>query len=344
MTNSNSNIEQKSPMIAFVELVSGFWITQAMSVAARLGIADLLKNEAKSIDELAQATDTDTRSLYRLLRTLASVNVFTEVEQGKFALTPIGEYMQSDNPYSLRDLAIMHGDDWHWSSIGQMYRKFKEGKPVVHYLYQVDSYWQYLDKNPASQTLFNEAMVAVAKNFHTPFIDSYDFSSFTKVVDIAGGQGTVLSSILKANPHLQGVVFDLPRTVDEAATFLEEEGIADRCETIGGDMFKSVPEGGDLYVMSYIMADWDAERCRTILKNVRQAIAENGKLLVVDSIIPPANEYSWIKWLDLFELCMGYGGPRTEEDYAAIFEGSGFRWANTINMNTPCSVIELVPV
>ncbi len=340
---TSHNTHPKSAMITFVELVSGFWITQAMNVAARLGIADLLKEKAKSIDELAQATDTDARSLYRLLRTLASVNVFTEVEQGQFALSPIGQYLRSDNPYSLRELAIMHGDDWHWDSIGQMYLKLQEGKSVVHYLYQVDNYWEYLAQNPKSQTLFNKAMVAVAKNFHTPFIESYDFSGFTKIVDIAGGQGTVLSSILQANLHLQGIVFDLPRTVHEAATFLEQQGVADRCQTIGGDMFKSVPDGGDLYLMSYIMADWDSDSCLRILKNVRQAIAENGKLLVIDSIIPPANEYSWIKWLDLFELCMGDGGPRTEEEYAEIFQQAGFQWARTINMDTPCSAMELIP-
>jgi hypothetical protein len=338
-----SNLKQKTPMIAFVELVSGFWITQAMSVAAKLGLADCFQDEVKSVDDLAKEIEVDSRSLYRLLRTLASVNVFTEVEQGKFKLTSVGEYLRSDNPDSLRDLAIMHGDDWHWGSIGQMYRKFKEGKPVVHYLYQVDSYWEYLEKNPASQTLFNEAMVAVAKNFHTPFIESYDFSSFTRVVDIAGGQGTVLSSILKSNPHLEGVVFDLPRTVDEATQFLKSQGVADRCQTIGGDMFKSVPAGGDLYVMSYIMADWDKDSCIAILKNVHEAIKKNGKLLVIDSIIPAANEHSWIKWLDLFELCMGYGGPRTKEEYSAIFQEAGFKWSRTIDMNTPCSAMELIP-
>lgn len=341
---ADNNTQSSASMVAFVELVSGFWITQAMSVAAKLGIADLIKEDTKSIDELAQATKTDPRSLYRLLRTLSGVGAFSEGEPGHFALTPIGQYFRSDNPYSLRDLAIMHGDDWHWRSIGQMERKFTEGKSVVHHLYQVDSYWEYLAQNPEPQTLFNKAMVAVAKNFHTPFIESYDFSGLTKVVDVAGGQGTVISFILKKNPHLQGILFDMPQTVAEAAKFLEEQGVADRCQTVAGDMFKTVPEGGDLYIMSYIMADWDNESCLKIIKNIRNAIAKNGKLLIIDSIIPPANEHSWIKWLDLFELCMGYGGPRTKEEYDAIFQRSGFQWVRTIDMNTPCSVMELVPV
>ena len=344
MTNSNAqNSQPASPMIAFVELTSGFWITQAMSVAARLGVADIIKEETKSVDELAQAIDTDARSLYRLLRSLASVGVFNEVEPGQFALTPIGQYMRSDNPYSLRDLAIMHGDDWHWRSLGEMYRKLKEGKPAIHYVYGVNSYWEYLAQNPEPQSHFNKGMIAVAKNFHTPFIESYDFSGFTKVVDVAGGVGTVMSCILKANPHLQGILFDMPQTVADAAKFLEEQGVGDRCQRESGDIFKSVPAGGDLYVMSYIMADWDDRSCLTVLNNVRSAIAENGKLLVIDSIIPPRNEYSWIKWLDLFELSMGYGGPRTQEEFDAIFQKAGFNRVRTLTMNTPCSVMELAP-
>lgn len=343
--NENSNFaSHKSPMMAFVELVSGFWISQAMYVAAKLGIADLLTEEAKSIDELAQATDTHAPSLYRLLRTLASVGVFTEVESRRFALTPIGKYLCSDNPYSLRYQAIMHGDEWHWRTFGEMFHAVKDGKPAIHHLYQADSYWQYLAQNPESQSLFNQAMINVAKNYHTPFIESYDFSGFTKIVDVGGGEGRLISSILKANPHLHGILYDMPQTVVQAAKVLEQEGVAHRCETVAGDIFKSVPAGGDIYTMSYIFIDWDDDSCVTILQNIRSTIADNGKLLIIDSIVPSGNEYSWVKWVDLFELCMGHGKVRTQAEFIEVFQRADFKLSRILSMETPCSVMELVPI
>lgn len=334
----------KSPMMAYVELVSGFWISQAMNVAAKLGVADLLTEGAKSVDELAQATESHAPSLYRVLRTLASVGVFTEVESHRFALTPIGQYLCTDNPYSLRYQAVMHGDEWHWRTFGEMFRTVKDGKPAIHHLYQVDSYWQHLEKNPESQSLFNQAMINVAKNYHTPFIESYDFSSFTKIVDVAGGEGRLISSILKANPHLQGILYDMPQTVAQATKILEQEGVADRCETVGGDIFNSVPAGGDLYSLSYIFLDWDDDSCIKILQNIRATIPDHGKLLIIDSIVPIGDQHSWVKWVDLFELCMGYGRARTEEEFRAVFQSAGFQLARIFSMDTPCSLMELLPV
>jgi len=342
--NQTKTVEKKSPMMAFVELVSGFWISQAMNVAAKLGIADLLTEEAKSIDELAQATNTHTPSLYRLLRTLASVGVFTEVEPHRFALTEIGEYLRSDNPDSLRYQAIMHGDEWHWLGIGEMFRTIKDGKPGIQHLYHVDRYWEYLAQNPEFQSSFNKAMLGVSKNYHTPLIESYDFSKFTKVVDVAGGEGIFLSSILKANPHLHGVLFDMPSTITKAADFLEKEGLADRCKTVGGDVFKGVPAGGDVYTMLYIMIDWDDNSCLKILQSIRQAITDKGKLLIIDSIIPVGDQYSWIKWVDLFELCLGYGKVRTEAEFRENFEQAGFQWLENFSVGTPSSLMELAPV
>lgn len=337
-----SNPQTKSPMMAFVELASRLWVSQALNVAAKLGVADLLTKESKSVDDLAQATNSHAPSLYRLLRTLASVGVFTEVEPHQFALTPVAEYLRSDNPYSLREQILMHCDEWHWRSTGEMFRAVKDGKPAVHHLYQVDSYWQYLVQNPDSQALFDRAMLAIARNFHAPFVKYYDFSGCSKVVDVAGGRGALLASILKANPHLNGILFDMQQTVDEAAKFLEKEGVIDRCEMVGGNMFESVPTGGDIYILSYIFIDWDDESIIRILKNIRHAISENGKLLAVDSIVPPGDEHSWVKWVDLEELTLSYGGPRTETEFREIFQKGGFRLERILTIETPCSVMELV--
>lgn len=339
-----SNPQTKSPMMAFVELTSKLWLTQALNVAAKLGVADLLTTESKSVDEIAQATNSHAPSLYRVLRCLASVGVFTEVEPYQFALTPIAEYLRTDNPYSFRAQVLMHCDDWHWRATGEMFRAVKDGKSAIHHLYQVNSYWEYLVKNPESQALFDRTMLAAARNFHAPFIKSYDFSDSSKVVDVAGGRGSLISAILKANPHLKGVLFDMPQTVVEAAEFLEKEGVIDRCERVGGDMFESVPTGGDIYTLSFIFIDWDDESLIKILNNIRNAMSKNGKLLAIDSIVPPGDEYSWIKWVDLDELTLSDGGPRTEIEFRELFEKAGFQLQRILTMETPCSVMELVPI
>ncbi|MFB2922869.1 methyltransferase [Aerosakkonema funiforme] len=338
-----NNTATKSPMIAFVELASKYWISQALNVAAKLGIADFLIQEAKTVDELAQATNSHASSLYRLLRCLASVGVFTEVEPYRFGLTPIAEYLRSDNPYSLRDQPIMHCEDWHWRTTGAMFDAVKTGKPAINHLFKVNSYWEYLVQHPESQALFDKVMLASARNFYSPFVKTYDFSNCTKLVDVAGGRGSLLASILKINPHMKGILFDMPQTVEEAGQFLEKEGVLDRCERIGGNMFESVPKSGDIYTISYIFIDWDDESIIKVLKNIRNAIAENGKLLVLDAVVPPGDEYSWIKWVDLEEMTLSYGGPRTESEFTKVFQAGGFTLSRILTMDTPCSVIELIP-
>ena len=338
------NSAAKSPMMAFVELASGCWISQALNVAAKLGVADFLIEGAKSVEELARLTDTHERSLYRLLRTLASVGVFEEVEPHRFALTPIAEYLCTDNYYSLRYQVIMHCDDWHWRAWGEMYSSIKDGKSGVYHVYKANSQYEYFQQDTAGGDNFNKAMIGVCRNFHTPFIESYDFSNCKKIIAIAGGEGTLISSILKAQTHLKGIIFDQPYVAEEAKTLLEKEGIANRCETMGGDMFKSVPPGGDIYTLSYILIDWNDDKVATILKNIRTAIGDtNGKLLVIDTIIAPPNEYQWGKWLDLELLSFGYGGARTKEEFNKLFEKAGFHLARVLSIGTPVSVMELIP-
>lgn len=333
----------KSPMLAFVELASKLWLTQALNVAAKLGIADLLAEEPKTVDELAKLTDSHAPSLYRILRTLASVGAFTEVEPRKFALTPVAEYLRTDNPYSFRDQILMHCEQWHWDTTGAMFHAVKNGKPAVNHLFQVDTYWDYLVKNPESQELFDKAMLGAGKNFNERFVNSYDFSPFNKVVDVAGGRGALLSLILRKNPHLKGVLFDLAQTVEEAVPFLEKQGVLDRCERVAGNMFEAVPSGSDLYTLCFIMVDWDDDNAIKILQNVRRAIDKNGKVVIIDSIVPTDEEYSWVKWLDLEAMTIGYGRPRTEAEFTELFAKAGFQLARIVKTGTPCDAIELIP-
>ncbi|GAB1544902.1 methyltransferase [Scytonema sp. NUACC21] len=332
-----------SPMMAFFQIACGHWISQALNVAAKLGVADLLKEGAKSIDELAEFTDTHPPSLYRLLRSLTSVGVFSEVEPRTFALTPIAEYLRSDRSDSLRYLPLTNCDEWQWRIFGELYHSVKDGQSGVKHVYQVEHFWEYLSQNRESEEFFSKAMTGVASHFHTPLFKSYDFSKVNMIVDVAGGQGTMISSILRTNPHLRGILFDTPQVVAQAIDVLEKQGVANRCETIGGNFFQSVPSGGDVYTLSYVLCDWDDESCITILRNISNAMVPNGKVLAIDSVIPIANEFHWWgKWVDLVEIVFGSGKIRTEAEYNHLFQSAGFKWVRTLSPDNPVSAMELV--
>ncbi|ARV58878.1 hypothetical protein BZZ01_09760 [Nostocales cyanobacterium HT-58-2] len=328
----------------FFKLACASWISQALGIVAKLSIADLLTEGAKSIEELAQATESHIPSLYRVLRCLTTVGVFNEVKPRHFALTPLAEYLQSDNPYSLKYLAMTNIDQWRWHVFGDMFHTVKTGEPAIKSVYSVNNYWQYLEKNSESNLLFSQSMFSIAQNCQIQLLKSYDFSKVSKIIDIAGGQGLIISAILKHNPHLQGILFDMPETVVDAVKLLKAEGVAARCEIVGGDMFQSIPCGGDIYLLSYIMIDWDDRSICNLLENIRYSMPENSKVLVIDTVIPVSNDYHWSKWEDLFALCMGDGVVRTQTEFQTIFQKAGFELVKTFSPEKPLSLMELVRV
>lgn len=344
-TTEYQNVQNNSPMKAFVELSSGLWINQALNVAAKLGVADFLTEGAKSVEELAQATETYAPSLYRLLRALASVGVFTEVEPRRFALTPVGEYLREDNPFSLRYQVMMHCSECNWPLKGEMYRTIQDGKPTIQHIHQVENYMEYLDGHPQEAELFFRAVGGILKNFCLPLLEEYDLSGFTKVVGAAGPENVAIGWILKNNPTMQGILFGPPPVIAEAADYLNSEGVGNQCETVEGDWSTSVPAGAGLYTLSYTMIESDDDAALKILQNLRGAVAENGKVLVMDSVIAPGNEHDWNKWLDLEEMTMGNWKVRTQEEFNALFEKAGFKLTRVIakKEETAASLMELVP-
>lgn len=341
----NLHNSQSSPMMDLVEMIFGTWISQSIYVAASLGIADLLKDDAKNIDELAQLTDAKESNLYRVLRTLASVGIFTETAPRTFALTKMGKYLRSDVPGSLRSVSMMLSDDWHWRSWGEILHVVKTGQPALEHIYQVKNTFEYLKENPQSEKIYNDAMTGWSKNIHTAVVEAYDFSSITNIVDIAGGQGMLISSILKVNPQMRGILFDRENVVSGAKNLLQEAKVNDRCEVIGGDFFVSVPSGGDAYIMSHIIHDWGDEDCIKMLKKIRQVILDNGKLLVVDMVVPANDTPHLSKWMDIDVMIMYHQGrERTEAEFRDLFQASGFQLTRIIPTNTAVSVIEGIPV
>ena len=327
------------PPVAMLQMIAGFWVSRAIYIAAKLGIADLLKDGAKNSEALAQATGLHAPSLYRVLRALASVGVFAEDEQGRFALTPLAATLRTDVPGSLRAFAIAELGEDHYPAWGEVLHSVKTGEIAFDHLFGMDV-WQYRAQHPEDGKIFDEAMASFSSVVNATVVASYDFSSIGKIVDVGGGDGSLIASILQANPGMKGVLFDLPHVIVGARRRIEAEGLAERCDVVAGDAFASVPSGGDAYLLKWIIHDWDDARSVTLLKSCHRAMAKNGKLLVVEAIIPSDDTPSFHKFMDLNMLVMTGGCERTEAEYQTLLEAAGFRLVGIIPTQSEMRVIE----
>jgi len=329
------------PQVALLQMMTGYWVSQAVYVAAKLGIADLLSDGPAQYEGLAVASRADPPSLYRVLRALASVGVFREAETGWFELTPTATLLRSDNPDSMRALALTYGEEQYrtWSD---MLKSIQTGGTAFDRVFGM-SYWAYLAEHPESNEIFNQAMTSWSSQLDRAVLAAYDFGQFKTLVDVGGGYGRLLATILRAHAGLQGVLFDQPHVVEGAVNVLQDAGVSDRCAAVGGDFFVEVPPG-DAYVMSQIVHDWDDRRSLTILQTCRRAIARGGKLLVVELVIAPGNDPDFGKFLDLHMLAMAGGRERTEAEYRTLLAAAGFQLTQVVPTQAGASVIEAEPV
>jgi len=344
MSNQNEAAAQQQvpPEAHLTQLALGALLTQALYVAARLGVADLLAQGPRPVGELAAETGTHERSLYRVLRSLASVGVFRECDPKVFALTPAAEPLRSDAPNSFRNGAIFMGEGWHWNVWGNLLHSVRTGETAWGRTHGVEVF-DYLAANPEHASIFNGAMTDMSMGVSPAIVEAYDFSEFGSgtLADIAGGHGYMLAQILKANPELSGILFDVASVIEGAGELLEREGVASRVERVTGDFFASVPSA-DAYVMKHIIHDWDDERSVTILKNIRKAMRPGGRVLVVESVVPEGDEPHYSKLLDLEMLASPGGVERTAEEYAELFRQAGLRLTRIIPTRSPFSIVEAV--
>lgn len=332
------------PPVAMMQMIGGFRVARSIYVAADLAIADLLADGPKSIDELAQATETDGPSLYRVLRALAGVGIFAEDESGRFSLTPPAEFLKSDVPDSLRASVMLFGEEWHWRLWGDLLYSVKTGEPAFDHLYE-KGFYEFYNQNPEFAKTSSESKTSMVSRASASLLNNYDFSSIGKVVDIgvAGGYGSTLVSLLKANPTIKGVLFDFPPVIEGAKPVIEAAGVTERCELIAGDCVESVPSGGDAYILMFVVHNWDDERAIKILKNCHKGMAEDGRLLLVEMIMPKGNDPFVGKVVDLESLLLTPGGyERTEAQYRSLLEAAGFKITKIIPTQTANSVIEAV--
>lgn len=320
------------------QMISGYWISQAIYAAAKFSIADHLKDGPKTVGELATASSTNPDALYRLLRALASVGIFAEGESRRFSLTPLAEPLRSDVPGSKRALALMSGDEQFrcWAEIDYSIRTGKIafdkvfGKPI----------FDYLGEHPDKARIFDAAMVGIHGRESSAILDVYDLSGIGVLADIGGGNGSQITEVLKKYPKMKAILFDLPHVVERAKERIQASGFQDRCKLVPGSFFEAVPEAADAYVMRHIIHDWDDEKCLTILRNCHRAMKPESKLLVIESVIPSGNEPFHGKFLDLVMLLIPGGKERTQEEYRALFEQAGFELSRIVPTGTEVSVIE----
>jgi O-methyltransferase domain/Dimerisation domain len=323
------------PPVALLQLVTGYWVSQAIYVAAKLGLADVLQDGPKRCDELAQATATHARSLSRLLRALASVGVFAEVEPDRFGLTPLAALLQTGVPGSLRALAIFLGEPEHWRPWGNLLHSVQTGQTAFDHTFGLRPY-EYLAQYPAAAEIFHGAMTEFTTRATGAITTAYDFSQFGQLVDVGGGHGALLTAILQANATMRGVLFDLPAVVAGARARIEAAGLAGRCEVVAGDFFESVPSGGDAYLLKGVIVDWDDAPSVRILTSCSRAMAAQGKLLVVDMVIPPRPAPFWGPLADLEMLVVASGGrARTEAEFGALFTAAGFKLTRVVPTGAP---------
>jgi hypothetical protein len=326
------------PDAVLAQLIFGKCVSMAISVAAKLRIADKLAAGPKSAADLARETETHAGSLYRVLRALASVGVFAEDADGRFRLNPMAEYLRTGVTGSVRGLADYFGSDWSWRPWGHLLDSVRTGETAFDRVFG-EPCFDYLAKHPDDSAVFNEGMTGFSSMVAPAVVEAYDFSKFGTIVDVGGGHGFLLTAVLKANPTAHGVVFDAPHVVEGAAGPIRAAGLAERCRAEGGDFFKAVPAGGDAYLMKHIIYDWPDDKATTILKNCRKAVKPGGKLLLVELVIKPANEPDLGKVLDLEMLVLPSGRERTEAEYARLFAGAGWRLTRVVPTKSPAQVI-----
>ncbi len=323
---------------ALLGMIGGYQLTQLVHVVAVLRIADLLGDGPKSARDLAGQAGANSDRLYRVLRALAAVGMFDEREGRSFALTPMSELLRADHPESLRPMAIFLGGLSYrtWSEL--LYGVMSGETPAAKVLGMPG--FEYLRRDVEAGAAFDATMTGITRRAVAGLVEKYDFSKALTVVDVGGGEGILLAGVLKANPRLHGILFDHPDVLSRAKRMLAEAGVSERCEVAGGDFFRAVPSGGDVYVLRSIIHDWDDMPATTILANCERAMAEDGKVLVMESVVDAGENSVAAKLLDVQMLVMTGGRERTVEEFRRIYSAAGLEVSRVIPAGVDARIVE----
>ncbi len=323
-------------------MVNGYLVSQALYVAATLGIADLLAGGPRAVEELALETGAQEEALYRLLRALAAAGVFHEDASRCFALTALGDCLRSDAAEPVGRWAANIGRPYVWTASGALLHSVQTGESGFRHVHGTDP-WTYRATRPDESVIFDRAMADLSRRAAAGVVMAYPFGTFRRIVDVGGGSGMLLAAILAAHPDAQGVLFDQPHVVAAAPTVLAEAGVLDRCEVVEGSFFETVPAGGDAYVLKSVLHDWNTRDATAILRVCRATIPVGAKLLAVEHVIGPPNEQPVSKFTDINMLVMLGAQERTEQQFRALFAAGGFTLKRIMPATLGYCVIEGEP-
>jgi SAM-dependent methyltransferase len=334
------------PQVALYHLAIGHYFTNALRVAAQLRVADLLAAGPRQADALAGATGTHAPSLRRLLRLLASVGVLDERDDGAFALTPLGECLRDGVPGSARAMVQLFAGERIQAAWQELEHCVRTGDPVFRQR-GLDGPFSDPARSEEEQATFDAAMADITRTIAVAVGSAYDFGAVRTVMDVGGGNGTLLIGILQAHSHLRGVVLDLPSAATRARAQIAEHGLADRAEAVAGDFFKEVPAGADVHVLKHVIHDWNDDRAAAILRNCRRALPPHGRVLIVEGVYPPRIESSLAcrgaAANDVNMLVNTGGRQRSEAEFLALYQAAGFRLERILPTSARVSLIEGAP-
>jgi copper chaperone CopZ len=328
--------------VGMLQLLNGAHVAGAVSCLAQLGIPDLVEAGPRSAEELASLTGTNPQALYRLMRATACVGVLAERPDGTFSETPMSAVLRSNANPSLRALAIMGGREWHHQGWSRLEYCVRTGKQALEQVYGAPVF-AYLKQHPDEAQIFHDTMTGLSTIDSPAVAEAYGFDGIQSIVDVGGGHGLLLATILARNPHLRGTLYEVPHVIDGCRNG-PLTNVMERCTLASGDMFSSVPAGADAYIMKHIIHDWPDDQCISILAACREGVNQGGKLLVVDNVIQPGNDFSPGKFLDLQMLIFPGGCERTEKEFRDLFAAAGWRLSRIIPTAAADSIVEGIPV
>lgn len=323
-----------------LEHALGYLYSSALNTAARLGVADHLHDGPRTAAELADLTGASGPHLHRVLRFLATRGVFHEDDESRFHLTALAEPLRSGSPKSLRDFILSLGDPIFLDPAARLHDTVRSGHPVFEDIFGAPFY-AHLAGDPVTGPAYNSGMASFSQLVSNDVTATYDFPERAVVVDVGGGRGGLLRTILSRHPEVTGVLFDLPSVV--ADHVLDEPGLAGRWRVEGGDFFSSVPEGGDVYVLKHVLASWPDADCRELLTTCREAMPSDARLLVVNGVIPPGNDPHPGKTIDILIMPLLQGRERTLPEYTQLLTEAGFTVGRVIPLSPNATIIEAVP-
>ena len=328
------------PHMELLQLIVGKWAMQAVYAAAELGVADRLRDGPRSSADVARESGTNGDATYRLMRALSNLGVLEERQERVFTLTPVGQFLRSDVPGSLCGFARFVGYAPTWTAWGETVHSVRTGQPGFEHVFG-ENVFDWYAKHLEESAIFDEAMTAVSTVESEAVAAGFDFSGIETLADVGGGRGYLLATILKANPAMKAILFDLPHVVAGAPSLLREHGIERRVKVESGSFLETAPEGADAVIMKHVLHDWNDDDSVRILRNCHRVLPKEGHVLIVEAVVPPPGARGWAKLLDLEMLVLTpRGRERTEKEFAELLGRGGFRLRRVAPTASPVSVIE----